>query len=212
MIPGHKAPSGHHRPSARAGSWRNASSPRRTAGSPRPSGCGAAWPPGSQPSGAAVAFEAVLVAIDEHHHVGVLLDRAGVAGPTVAAACRSAARRRAERARRQHRHVEFLGERLQSARDLGERPDSILLSSRPCTLYAWCTTDAPRSPAPSMPVRKYYSARRRRFALDRTEQCCGVSLPTFTNRGSASWPPPRPSLDTPGRRPVFRPPRFSQQG
>jgi hypothetical protein len=26
--------------------------------------------------------------------------------------------------------------------------------------YSWCATDARRSPAPSMPVRKYYSARR----------------------------------------------------
>src|SRR5882757_2728942 len=32
-------------------------------------------------------------------------------------------------------------------------------------LYAWRTTDAPRSPAPSMPVRKYYFVRRRRLAL-----------------------------------------------
>jgi hypothetical protein len=40
-------------------------------------------------------------------------------------------------------------------------------------------TAAPCSPAPSMPVRKYYSARRRRLALDRTEQCCGVCLLTL---------------------------------
>jgi hypothetical protein len=26
--------------------------------------------------------------------------------------------------------------------------------------HSWCATDAPRSPAPSMPVRKYYYARR----------------------------------------------------
>jgi hypothetical protein len=59
--------------------------------------------------GAAVAFEVVLVAIDEHHHVGVLLDRAGVAevrqlrplvGPLLDGA--------AELALLQHRHVELL--------------------------------------------------------------------------------------------------------
>jgi hypothetical protein len=44
---------------------------------------------------------------------------------------------------------------------------------------------APRVSAPSLPVRKYYSARRRRFPLDAPAQCCGVSLPTLTSRGSA---------------------------
>ena len=50
--------------------------------------------------------------------------------------------------------------------------------------HSWCPTAAPRAPAPSMPVRKYYSARRRHLPLDRTEQCCGVSLSTLTRRGS----------------------------
>src|SRR4030081_461409 len=31
--------------------------------------------------------------------------------------------------------------------------------------------------APSLPVRKYFSPGRGRMVLDRTEQCCGVSLP-----------------------------------
>jgi len=31
--------------------------------------------------------------------------------------------------------------------------------------HPWCMADAPRSPAPSMPVRKYYSARRWRLPL-----------------------------------------------
>src|SRR5713226_2591732 len=43
-----------------------------------------------------------------------------------------------------------------------------------------------------------------RFGLDKTEQCCGVCMPTLTERGSASWP----SLHTPSRRPRFQPPRF----
>ena len=68
--------------------------------------------------------------------------------------------------------------------------------------------DAPRSPAPSMPVRKYYSARRRHFPLDAPEQCCGVCLPAFTTRGSASWAPLSLSLHTPSRRPEFQPPAF----
>jgi hypothetical protein len=51
--------------------------------------------------------------------------------------------------------------------------------------HSWCTTDLPHSPAPSMPVRKYYSVRRRHFPLDAPEQCCGVYLPTLTSRGSA---------------------------
>ena len=46
-----------------------------------------------------------------------------------------------------------------------------------------------------------------RFGLDRTEQCCGVYLPTFTNRGSASWL----SVYTPGRRPGFRSPGFRRR-
>src|SRR5260370_15479045 len=65
---------------------------------------------------------------------------------------------------------------------------------------------AVRARAPSMPVRKYYSAPVKTLALDRTEQCCGVCLPSFTTRGSATCLPFRLSLDTPGRRPVFRPP------
>jgi hypothetical protein len=35
------------------------------------------------------------------------------------------------------------------------------------------------------PVRKYYSGRRCLFALDVPEQCCGLCLPTFVDRGSA---------------------------
>src|ERR1700704_1286215 len=46
--------------------------------------------------------------------------------------------------------------------------------------HPWCTADAPRSPARSIPVRKYYSARRRHFPLDVPEQCCGLSLSTLT--------------------------------
>ena len=41
-----------------------------------------------------------------------------------------------------------------------------------------------------MPVRKYYSARRRHLPLDRTEQCCGVSLPTLNDQRIGRWPPP----------------------
>jgi hypothetical protein len=51
--------------------------------------------------------------------------------------------------------------------------------------YSGWTTDAPRTPASSMPVRKYYSARRRHFPLDAPEQCCGLSLPILASRGSA---------------------------
>jgi hypothetical protein len=46
--------------------------------------------------------------------------------------------------------------------------------------HSWCTAEAARSPAPSIPVRKYYPARRRHFPLDVPEQCCGLSLPTLT--------------------------------
>jgi hypothetical protein len=195
---------------------------RRTAGSPRRSVHGALGHQDLRLAGrgvprrrigAAIAFEVVLVAIDEHHHVGVLLDRAGIAevrqlrplvGPLLDGA--------AELAQRQHRARRALGERLQAARDLGEGLTAFCCHRGRARPNAWCTTDAPRPPAPSMPVRKYYSVRRRHFPLDAPAQCCGVCVPTFTNRGSASWPSPRPSLDTPGRRPVFRPPRFSRQG
>ncbi|MEA2804387.1 MAG: transposase [Rhodospirillaceae bacterium] len=51
--------------------------------------------------------------------------------------------------------------------------------------HPWCPPGAPRSPAPSTPVRKYYFARRRHFALDAPEQCCGVCLPTRSRRESA---------------------------
>src|SRR5258707_15615475 len=95
---------------------RNAWSPRRTADSPRPWARGAAWSLGARLAGrcvprrrigAAVAFEVVLVAIDEHHHVGVLLDSAGVAEvrqlrPLVGLLLDRAA----ELAQRQHGHVD----------------------------------------------------------------------------------------------------------
>jgi hypothetical protein len=45
--------------------------------------------------------------------------------------------------------------------------------------------------------------------LDVPAQCCGVCLSTLTNRGSTPCPPLRLSLETPTRRPEFRPPRFS---
>ena len=61
--------------------------------------------------------------------------------------------------------------------------DSTLLSSR----GAWPSLMVPDrrstlSP-PSLPVRKYYSGRRRRFPLDVPEQCCGLCLPTFVEKG-----------------------------
>ena len=68
--------------------------------------------------------------------------------------------------------------------------------------YPWCTADAPRSPAPFMPVRKYYSARRRSLALDSPEQCCGVCLPTLTSKGSAHVQSPDHAHRRPGNRRV----------
>src|SRR5450631_4070388 len=50
---------------------------------------------------------------------------------------------------------------------------------------------------PSMPVRKYYSARRRNLPLDRTEQCCGVSLSTLTQEDR--------QMDTPGQPTLYKP-------
>ena len=63
--------------------------------------------------------------------------------------------------------------------------DSTLLSSRGVwpslmVLDRRCTLSPP-----SLPVRKYYCGRRRRFPLDVPEQCCGLCLPTFVEQGSA---------------------------
>src|SRR6266567_1997075 len=47
--------------------------------------------------------------------------------------------------------------------------------------------------------------------LDRPEQCCGVCLPTLTDRGSASWPTAHiPLVAGLPRRPTFRQPTFSR--
>jgi len=75
--------------------------------------------------------------------------------------------------------------------------------------HSWYTADAPRAPAPSMPVRKYYSARRRHFPLDAPEQCCGVCLSTLTNRGSTPCTPLSFLWMPLHRRPGFQPPMFS---
>jgi hypothetical protein len=64
-------------------------------------------------------------------------------------------------------------------------------------LHSWCPADAPRSPAPAMPVRKYYSARRRHLPLDRTEQCCGVSLSTLTREDRHMATPGQPTSYNP---------------
>ena len=100
---------------------------------------------------------------------------------TARAACRFLAQRRARAKTR------ILHEATPLGADRAGRGETLTAfcchRARPCP-NPWCTVDAPRSPAPSMPVRKYYSARRRRLPLDRTEQCCGVSLSTLTSRGS----------------------------
>ncbi|MDF2782518.1 MAG: hypothetical protein K0S96_2323 [Geminicoccaceae bacterium] len=67
------------------------------------------------------ALQVVLVAVDEHHHVGVLLDRAGFAQirelrPLVLALLDRAR----ELGERQDRDVELLGDRLQALGDLGD--------------------------------------------------------------------------------------------
>src|ERR1700730_3561900 len=59
--------------------------------------------------------------------------------------------------------------------------------------HSWCTADAPRSPAPSMPVRKYYSVRRRHFPLDVPAQYCGVSLSTLTQEDRQMATPGQPT-------------------
>ena len=61
----------------------------------------------------------VLVAVEEHHEVGVLLDRAATReGRRGAAACRAALDGARELRQRDDRHLEVAGEHLERARDL----------------------------------------------------------------------------------------------
>jgi hypothetical protein len=71
--------------------------------------------------GVGASLEVVLFAVDGHDDIGVLFDASAVAQvrelrPLVGAILDLAAQLR----RRQHRHVEFLDQRLQAARDLGD--------------------------------------------------------------------------------------------
>jgi len=75
------------------------------------------------------ALQVVLLAVHEHDDIGVLLDRARLAKvgklrPLVLALLDGTAQLR----QRQHRHIEFLGQRLQAARDLGNLLHAILLT------------------------------------------------------------------------------------
>ena len=69
----------------------------------------------------------VLVAVDEHHEVGVLLDRAGLAqvrehGPLVRALLDAAVELR----ERDHRALELARERLEAAGDLADLLDAVV--------------------------------------------------------------------------------------
>src|SRR3546814_16603784 len=71
----------------------------------------------------------IFLAIDEEDDVGVLLDRAGFAKvgelrPLVLALLDRAA----ELGKRQHRYVQFLGERLEAAADLGDFLDAVAVA------------------------------------------------------------------------------------
>ena len=73
------------------------------------------------------ALVIILLAEDEHHHIGILLDRAGLAqigelGALVLALLDGAG----ELGERQHRHVELLGDGLQAAGDLGDLLHAVL--------------------------------------------------------------------------------------
>src|SRR5260370_23513837 len=73
------------------------------------------------------------------------------------------------------------------------RHDSILLSLLASVTPLMVYRDGPCSPAPSMPVGKYYSARRQHFPLDVPAQCCGVSLSTLTQEDRQMATPGQPT-------------------
>jgi hypothetical protein len=82
--------------------------------------------------------EVIILAVDEQHNVGVLLDRAGLAKVgQLRALVLALLDGAAELGQGQHRHVQLLGQRLQAPADLRNLLDAVAVPALPEPVSSW---------------------------------------------------------------------------